>query len=355
MLSSFFASTRNRFLAGAVAVAVLGGGGVLIATGGDDPPPTTTTAPTTTTTVATTTTVPPPVAPLTGLTGDFGDRLNRPAVFVKIDNAPQARPQAGLVQADIVIEERVEGDTTRFAAVFHSTDAVEIGPVRSTRSTDMGLVTLFGRPLYASSGGNSSILRLLSQANVIDIGHNASGQGFHRVGGGRRAPHNLMTSLAELYGKAPELPPPPKPVFTYRAEGEALPPSARPANGMAFSFGGGEISRFVWDPPSRQWHRYHGSVRHLDPAGVPIAPVNVVVLELQYEFSATTGNSRPHGVTTGEGRAIVFTAGHVIDGRWSRPTRNHRLTLVGPDGAEIKLTPGQTFIETPPPGGTRLL
>lgn len=356
MFASLFDSTRNRIIGGVVAVAVLGGGGVLVATSAsDEPEPTTTTAPATTTTAApTTTTVPAPIAPLTGLTGVAEAKLNRPAVFVKIDNAPQARPQSGLVQADIVIEERVEGNTTRFAAVFHSTDAVEIGPVRSTRSTDMGLVPLFGRVLYASSGGNGNILNQLHQANAVDIGHNASGAGFRRVAS-RRAPHNLYTSLAELYGKAPEQPGPPKQVFRYRAEGEALPETATPAKGVALSFGAGEISRFVWDPPSRQWHRYHGSVRHFDPAGVPIAPVNVVVLALQYEFSSSSGNSQPHGVTTGEGPALVFTAGAVIHGRWVRPTKGHRLVLLDERGTEIKLTPGQTFIETPPPGGARVL
>ena len=157
MFGSLFDSTRNRIIGGLVAVAVLGGGGVLAATsGGDEPEPTTTTAPATTThgRAPTTTTVPPRIAPLTGLTGVAeATASTRPAV-VRQDRqrAPGPRPQSGLVQADIVIEERVEGNTTRFAAVFHSTDAVEIGPVRSTRSTDMGLIPLFGRVLYASSG-----------------------------------------------------------------------------------------------------------------------------------------------------------------------------------------------------------
>src|SRR5690606_18803015 len=75
---------------------------------GPPPPTTTTTAPTTTTTAP-----PPAAAPLTGVTGDFGGRLERPALFVKIDNVERARPPVGLDAADIVFEERVEGDLTR--------------------------------------------------------------------------------------------------------------------------------------------------------------------------------------------------------------------------------------------------
>lgn len=355
MFASLVSSRRRKVAAGVAAVAVLvGGGAFIVAQAGDEEttgPPTTTTAPPTTTTApTTTTTVPVPVAPLTGMTGRFGDRLSYPAVFVKIDNAPEARPHAGLVQADIVFEERVEGNTTRFAAVFHSTNAPRIGPVRSTRSTDFSLTPLFGRPIYASSGGNGNIISSLHRTNVVDVGHNVSGRGFDRVPG-RRAPHNLFTRLMFLYQKSPEKPPPPKPVFQYRPEGGKLPMGARPAKEVVLSFGAAPISRFVWDPPSRQWHRYHGSARHLDISGKPIAPRNVVTLEIPYEFNPSTGNSMPHGTLAGEGRLLVLTAGHAIGGKWVRPTPKSPLELLDNNGNQILLTPGQTWVELVPPGG----
>lgn len=353
MLAQLFDSPKKRIIAAVVAVAVLGAGAaIVVATGGEEAAPVTTTTVATTTTVPPTT-VPPPVAPLTGLTGDYGDRINRPAVFVKMDNHPNARPQSGLAQADIVFEERVEGNISRLAAVFQSSGEVEIGPVRSTRSTDLGLVSLFGRPLYASSGGNGGILGQLREANVVDIGHNVSGQGFRRDSG-RPAPYNLFTSLDALYGKAPELPPPPAPVFTYRAEGEALATGAAPAGGVALRFGGGEISRFAWDAASTTWLRSQAGTPHVDAAGVQLAPKNVVVLEIAYDMSGQ-GNSVPHGIVTGEGRALVFTDGHVIEGRWVRPGPADALQLLAPDGSPIKLTPGQTFIELPSVGGAVLL
>ena len=192
--------------------------------------PTTTTT-TTTTAPTTTTTIPVPVAPLTGLPGDYGDRIEPPrAVREDRQRSDRPGPTAASTQADIVYEERVEGNITRLAAVFHSTDAAEIGPVRSTRSTDSGLVGLFGRPLYASSGANATVLNILHKSSAVDIGHNMSGGGFVRQPG-RPAPHNLFTTLAALYAKAPERTPPPKPVFVYRSEGEAPPASvARPAS-----------------------------------------------------------------------------------------------------------------------------
>jgi hypothetical protein len=353
-------SRKSRLIAGGVAAAVvlLGGGALAIFSGGDGEeaaPTTTTEATTTTTTEATTTTVPLPVAPLTGESGDFGDRLGRPALFVKIDNAPQSRPQDGLNQADIIFEERVEGNTTRLAAVFHSRDADPLGPVRSTRSTDIALQSLFGRPVFASSGANDGVLSLIREAGVRDVGHNVSGGGFRRDGG-RRAPHNLMTSTFLLYEKAAgELPPPPPQMFMYRAEGDGLAAGARPAGGVALSYGGAAISRFAWDAGQGRWLRSHAGVPHTDPSGQQVAPANVVVLEIGYDFSGSNRQSVPHGVLTGEGRALVFTDGHVAEGRWVRPGPGDPLQLLSAVDTPMRLTPGQTFIALPPPGGAVVL
>jgi hypothetical protein len=316
------------------------------------PPPSTTTTTTTTAPPPTTTTTepPPPVAPLTGLTGDFGLRLLRPALFVKIDNVERARPQAGLNQADIVFEEPVEGDLTRLGAVFHSADAANLGPVRSVRTTDLEILPLLGRPLFASSGGNTGVLPQLHAANVVDIGNNASGQGFYRSGG-RPAPHNLFTSTLALYLKAPESPPPPGPLFSYRAPGGDPPPGAVAVGGVALRFGGPEVSRFVWDGASGTWLRSQRGSPHVDTAGERIAPENVVVMEIPYDRSGQRGRSVPHGVVTGEGRVMALVEGRAIEGTWSRPSLADPLKLVAASGEEIALTPGQTFVELTTPGG----
>jgi Protein of unknown function (DUF3048) N-terminal domain/Protein of unknown function (DUF3048) C-terminal domain len=350
-------SRRWRLAAGGAAVLVLLPLVVFVATrgGGASPEPTTTTttvATTTTTTVptTTTTTAPPPVAPLTGVGGEF----TRPALIVKIDNVSAARPQSGLRQADIVIEEPVEGNLTRLAAVFQSTDAGVVGPVRSMRTSDLELIPMFGRPLFAASGGNAGVIPQLHGANVVDIGNNVSGQGFRRDGG-RPAPHNLYSSTPELYQKAPETPPPPKRIFRYRSPGERLAPGARPANGVALRFGGGEISRFTWDATHGTWRRSQNGTPHMVAEGLQVAPQNVLVAEINYDLSGQLGRSVPHAVVTGYGPAVVLTKGHAISGAWVRPTLADRLRFIAADGrTEIKLTPGQTFIELPNRGGVTL-
>ena len=97
---------------------------------------------------------------------------------VKIDNHPQARPHAGLNQADVVIEEIVEG-ITRFFAVFHSTDAAPLGPIRSARTTDVDLLNQLNKPLFVWSGGNRGVVNAISRANAISIAH-GQGPGYYR-------------------------------------------------------------------------------------------------------------------------------------------------------------------------------
>jgi hypothetical protein len=290
------------------------------------------------------------VAPLTGLAVDDDSVLDRPALFVKIDNVERARPPAGLRQADIVFEEQVEGNVTRLAAVFHSRDADPLGPVRSVRTTDLELVSLFGRLLFASSGGNSGVLPQLHAADVVDIGANVSGEGFTRASG-RPAPHNLITSTDALYGKAPESPPPPRPLFRYLSDGERPPAGATAVGGVALSFGGPEVSSFAWDAGSGTWLRSQRGTAHVDAEGVQLAPRNVVVAEVTYDRSGQFGRSVPHGVFTGDGRVVVLTQGRAVTGRWVRPTPGDPLELVADDGNGIELTPGQTFVELVPPGG----
>ncbi|HEX6424135.1 MAG TPA: DUF3048 domain-containing protein [Acidimicrobiales bacterium] len=348
---------RPALIGGAAALVLLVLAGVVVAGnrgGGEtvtlhevDMTTTTTTVPSTTTT--TPKDPPPPRAPLTGLTGEFQGRLDRPALVVKIDNVERARPQAGLNQADIVVEEPVEGNLTRLAAVFHSTDAAAVGPVRSVRTTDIELLPIFGRPLFAASGGNAGVVPQLHAADVVDVGNSVSGQGFYRSGG-RPAPHNLFTSTLALYGKAPESPPP-EPVFSYLARDEKLPDGAIAVGGIALRFGGAEVSRYVWDGPSGTWLRSQRGSPHVDADGARVAPENVVVLEITYDHSGQRGRSVPHGETVGGGRALVLTRGQSVEGTWERPGLGDPLTLVGPGGEEVELTPGQTFVALVPPGG----
>ena len=150
-------SSRSRRRWGVLTAAGLAGL-VLAACSGSTPHHTATTS---TTDKATTTTTAAPAAvatcPLTGTPVPGGGPVpQRVALAVKIDNYPAARPQSGMDKADIVFEEPVEGAITRYAAVFQCQDAPLVGPIRSARNIDIGILGQLGTPLHRACGGHRS-------------------------------------------------------------------------------------------------------------------------------------------------------------------------------------------------------
>jgi hypothetical protein len=338
-----------------VALAVIG---VLAASCSSSDPeaaaPTTegTVAPTTTTTAA-----PPPTWPLTGLPVDDPARAGRRTLVVKIDNVDQySRPQAGINQADIVYEEKIEGPISRFAVIFHSQDAPELGPVRSGRSTDVAIVSPLNTPLYAFSGANAVFIEVLRAAPLIDIGYDVQPNSYDRKPG-RTAPDNLFTSTERLWALAPPGDAPPAPQLTYRTEGSVRPPSAVPATSFAYSFGGGPVGQPVsmtWDPAVGGWARVQKGSPHVDADGVQIAPPNVIVQFVPYHDTGLVDTSNtpvPEALLVGSGTGWVFTDGTAIPATWTKPTEADPTTYTAADGTPIALTPGMTWIALVPEGG----
>jgi hypothetical protein len=362
---ALLATTQGKIIAGLVALVVLVGGGVVAASsGGDDSAAPTTTASTTTTTTTTPPTTPPPppppVYPLTGMPAVDPAVSARPTLVVKIDNSePKSRPQIGLNQADIVYEERVEGAVTRFMAVFHSTDSVPVGPVRSARTSDIGLFKPMGTPLFAWSGANAIFAQWVREAGIVDIGYDVA-SGLYSRDGNRQAPHNLMldgtpTVWANAY---PGATPPNSQLFSYRAQGEA-PVGGTPTNGVRIVFATGPGSapvEYVWNGAG--WARSQNGTPHLDAEGVQIAPENVVISYTPY---ASSGVNDQFGVPireaslVGEGEALVLTGGQAFAARWVKPALEMPTQYFDQAGAPIRLTPGRTWVALPEPGTTAFL
>ena len=161
---------------------------------------------------------PPPVCPLSGVRSQVPQR---PALAVKVENLPAARPQTGLSWADIVYEEPVEAGITRFIAIYQCRDASRIEPVRSARFTDIDVLKQFGTPLFGYAGGVPQVIRAVRSAGITDINFTtARASKAYRRDPNRSAPHNLYTSTNELYAAAKGLfqPEAPKPLFTFTAE-----------------------------------------------------------------------------------------------------------------------------------------
>jgi hypothetical protein len=308
---------------------------------------------------ATTTSAPAdPTYPLTGVPIDDPALAQHPAVVVKIDNSPDARPQTGLNEADIVYELLVEG-ITRYALVFHSQTLDSVGPVRSARSSDIELLANLGAPLLAWSGGNPGVTNEVHAARdggfLVDAGHDVHPGEYHRDGS-RSAPHNLYVNLGGLLASQPPATSAPPSLFRYRAPLEPYGGAAADAPGYVVDFGGGVRAEYVWDAERAGWDRFQvdgshnrGSSATVDSNGVQVAPQNVVILFVPYGQSPSDARS-PMALTTGEGDAVVLTAGKAVQVRWKRPNGLLGWELVDAAGQPVELSPGRTWIALPEVG-----
>ncbi len=286
-----------------------------------------------------------PVAPLTGL--PVTERLTYPALAVKIDNHPNARPQTALDQADLVFEARAEG-VTRFMAVFHSELPSPVGPVRSSRTTDFDLLRGLDRPLYSSSGGNDYVANGLRSLDVIEV--TAISQPSYFRDSSRSAPHNLFVNADDLYAAVGDDTDEPQPWFRYRAQDDELNASAVPTEGsVTVRYRGSPVVTHTWSAERGGWLRTQDGRPHTTVTGDQLAPENVVIMVATYRTSPADAAS-PELVSVGSGPAYVLTDGVVIEGTWSRPTANDKPELLDVDGEPILLTPGRTWVLYPEDG-----
>lgn len=287
----------------------------------------------------------PPTAPLTGLPDPNGEARGRPALEVKVDNTEDtpSRPQAGIDAADVVYEEVVEGEITRFLAIFNSTLPDSVGPIRSVRATDPNIVWPLGG-VFAYSGGAAPNVDLIRQAPVNAVDETGAGDAMFRERG-RAAPYNLFGRPAELVAKGGQPVPPPA-LFEYLKQNEASP--GDPATAVHIGFAPGYDPTYTYDAASRTWKRSYGATPFTAASGQQVAPTNVVVQFTNYEGGV--GNPTAEGVTVGEGDVWVFTDGKVVRGRWTRPAKEQPAKYVDAAGKPIKLLPGTTWVHLAPIG-----
>lgn len=279
----------------------------------------------------------PATLPLTGEAAR--NEYNRPALVLKIDNHPRARPQVGINQADIVWEELVEGSITRLAATFHEQVPLVVGPVRSARTGDIALISQLNVPLFGASGANSGVLTALADAPLINVNALVAA-GYFRASG-RSAPHNLFARPYSLYTYGENAGIPPQ-LMRYREVGAAA--AGEQAAGVDIDWGNTQIT-YRWNGTG--WQRNQNGTVHVDADGLAVAPPNVIVQITPYGISGADAES-PEAITVGSGVAYIYTGGNMIEGTWSRANATDRIEYRDADGAEVLLAPGRTWIAVAP-------
>jgi len=315
------------------AVTVLAASLLLAGCGGgdDDPAPADGTQ-------ATTTEAVPETWPLTGLPAPTGGAtLEHPVLVAKIDNSFSSAPQIGLRHADLVVEELVEGGITRLAAFFYSELPKRVGPIRSMRASDIGIVPDGGTMI--TSGAHAVTFRRIEKAGIPYIRERT--EGFSRDDS-REAPHNLFAHLDELADTIEQAAARPA---DYLAWGdEAGFPGGRPATRIAAKFSGAHTTE--WSYRGGTYVNTNSNAARNDR--FPTDTVLVLRVKLvDAGYLDPAGNPVPETVLKGDGKALLFHGGEVVRATWHKDEFDSTLQLSTAAG-ELTVPAGHVWIALVP-------
>jgi hypothetical protein len=237
------------------------------------------------------------------------------------------------------VEELVEGGSTRLAAFYWGSTPDTVGPVRSMRATDIGIVQPLDGVLVASGGAPMTIRQVAeAKIDVLEEGDT----GFSRDDS-RSAPYNLFMDLDELAGSLEEATPP----ASYLPFGPADQwPGGKKAGSIEATFSAGHTTRWTFEKGTG-WVRSDSFADQ----GDDFVPDNVLVLRAKVGdagYLDPAGNPVPETELFGEGDATLFHGGEAIEGTWTKDGTDGSIELTTAKGDELEVPAGSTWIELVP-------
>lgn len=286
-------------------------------------------------------------SPLNGIEVANPDDAKKPLTAIMIENSPDARPQSGIKQAEIVYEAIAEGGITRFLTVFQQHKPQLVGPVRSLRMYYLDWAAPY-RAGIAHIGGSAAALREVRNGNYYDLDQFFNAGSYWRATD-RYAPHNVYTSFERLDAlnarkgnTAAQF------TASPRIDGKSV--ATPDASDITINFSGPAYNtRYAYDTSSNTYARSIGGEPHNDRESGRISPSSVITIHVDMTLVMEDGY-REAITTTGMGKAEIFQNGTVTHATWSKASRTAPLQFIDANGQPIPLVRGQTWIAALPNG-----
>jgi len=295
-------------------------------------------------------------SPLTGEVVKSQDDVSKPVTAIMLENSPDARPQSGLKDAEVVYEAVAEGGITRFLAVYQQKKPQLIGPVRSLRMYYLDWATPYDASI-AHVGGSLNALNTVRNGTYRDIDQFFNA-GYYWRATDRYAPHNVYTSSSKLdeliaqkgYKSS-------KPVGLERAEAEPSKEKKQPTKDTPENTAPQESattinltisgplynSSYAYDPATKLYARSQAGEAHTDREAGQINAS--VVIALRVDMTKVMEDGYRESITTsGSGEAVIFQEGKVIKATWHKDGQGGQLRFTDASGGAIKLAAGTTWI-----------
>lgn len=270
-------------------------------------------------------------------------------VLVTINNQPEARPQSGLQQADIVFEMLAEGEGTRLLALYQSEMPETVGPIRSARKYFIDVAKGLDA-FYVAHGYSPEAKTMLNQGVVDHInGMQYDGIYFKRASH-RKAPHNSYLSQENFERAADKLK---LDLETndfiaysfYENDENVRIGMAAPAVNVKISNAKSYQSRYFYFEDEGTYERSQGGSLTIDEqTNERLAISNLLFFEIPHRVVDQEGR-RELDLTAG-GRAYVAQKGMLREVKWEN--RAGQLVAIESDGSDVLLVPGQTWVHFVP-------
>ena len=287
---------------------------------------------------------------------------------VMINNHPDARPQAGLIDADLTYEVVAEGGITRFLAFYQSTLPNKVGPVRSTREYYLVLAKETGDAMlmhygYSPQAGvdiDAWPVRSLQKGGIEEA--YCSGciwRDQERVAQVAWE-HTLFANATKLVqrglelgwqGKSPNF-------YTWQFKDDAASYAHTPkADKISYDFWyvGDFSAIWQYNASTNSYLRWMGfdkagnEIAHVDElTGKQISVKNLIVQFATENRIAGDDKNRLDYTLVGSGKGYVFMDGRVIEVTWSKASRNERTKYYDTNGVEVKFNRGKFWIAVLP-------
>lgn len=290
--------------------------------------------------------VPLYTAPLTGMPMD--EPVTRRPLAIMVNNAPAARPQSGLLGADIVYEVLAEGGVTRLVSIFQShADGAKIGPIRSIRPYMIDLGESY-HGVLVHAGASNDAYAILQRQHKEDLDEITNAGSFFWRDSSRKAPHNLYSNVETLLEGANKrgyaLEDMDVPSYTFRGANETVEGEIAQKLEIKFQLENYKV-QYQYDASTGLYERFVNGSPHIDlESKETLTAANVVVMGANHKVLDDIGRLSVELDLGGE--AVLFQQGKMIRGQWIR--RADDVIRFVKDNIEVPFVPGTTYFNIVP-------
>lgn len=295
---------------------------------------------------------------LTGIPDLTEEAIGKRPVAVMVNNIPAAMPQYGVEEADIIFEIPVEGDQTRFMALYADyTQVPKVCAIRSCRSYFPALSQGFDA-FYVNWGIDESVADYLEalkldQYDGMYDSNGLFGRDQDRLDSGYALEHTAYfdgTKFADAVqkeGKRTDLADDKKDTaFKFNGLEEQVKPDGDPCTEVMIDFGA-QTAGFTYDKESNTYKKTNSGEAQIDgKTGDQLAFTNVFVLETSITVRDDIGHKEIDWDGASDSVGYYISNGAVEQIHWSKEEKNEwsRLKFYDEEGNELSINRGKTYI-----------